>query len=104
MTKHVKNTHLDKLLDTGVVDHPVDEYVTCAQMTITLYLTRRTCRPLTYQSSFAPRTETQKDIILSSAALRDTLTPAKDPGVSEYLCCTIGFKIELSNAKQVYAS
>jgi hypothetical protein len=33
MTKHVKNTHLDKLLNTGVVDHPVEEYVTCAQMT-----------------------------------------------------------------------
>jgi hypothetical protein len=28
--KHVKNTHLDKLLDTGVVDHPVQEYVTRA--------------------------------------------------------------------------
>jgi hypothetical protein len=24
MTKHVKNTHLDKLLDTGEVDHPVE--------------------------------------------------------------------------------
>jgi hypothetical protein len=33
MTKHVKNTHLEKLLDTGVVDHPVEEYVTRAQMT-----------------------------------------------------------------------
>jgi hypothetical protein len=33
MTKHVKDTHLEKLLDTGVVDHPVNEYVTCAQMT-----------------------------------------------------------------------
>jgi hypothetical protein len=33
MTKHVKNTNLDKLLDTGVVDHPVEEYVTRAQMT-----------------------------------------------------------------------
>jgi hypothetical protein len=33
MTKHVKNTHLVKLLDTGVVDHPVKEYVTRAQMT-----------------------------------------------------------------------
>jgi hypothetical protein len=33
MTKHVKNTHLEKLLDTRVVDHPVDEYVTRAQMT-----------------------------------------------------------------------
>jgi hypothetical protein len=32
MTKHVKNTHLEKLLDTGVVDHPVEEYVTRAQM------------------------------------------------------------------------
>jgi hypothetical protein len=30
MTKHVKNTHLDKLLDTGVVDHPVEEYITRA--------------------------------------------------------------------------
>jgi hypothetical protein len=28
MTKHVKNTHLDELLDTGVVDHPVEEIVT----------------------------------------------------------------------------
>jgi hypothetical protein len=33
MTKYVKNTHLDKLLDTGVVDHPVEEYVKRAQMT-----------------------------------------------------------------------
>jgi hypothetical protein len=33
MTKHVKNTLLDKLLDTGVVDHPVEEYVTRAQLT-----------------------------------------------------------------------
>jgi hypothetical protein len=33
MTKHVKNTHLDKLLDTGVVDHPLEECVTRAQMT-----------------------------------------------------------------------
>jgi hypothetical protein len=33
MTKHVKNTHYDKLLDTRVVDHPVEEYVTRAQMT-----------------------------------------------------------------------
>jgi hypothetical protein len=33
MTKHVKNTHLEKLLDTGVVDHPVEEYATRAQMT-----------------------------------------------------------------------
>jgi hypothetical protein len=33
MTKHVKNTHLDKLLDTGVVDHPVEEYITRAPMT-----------------------------------------------------------------------
>jgi hypothetical protein len=33
MTKYVKNTHLDKLLDTRVVDHPVDEYITRAQMT-----------------------------------------------------------------------
>jgi hypothetical protein len=33
MTKHVKNTHLEKLLDTGVVDHPVEEHVTRAQMT-----------------------------------------------------------------------
>jgi hypothetical protein len=33
MTKHVKHTHLDKLLDTGVVDHPVEEYVTRAHMT-----------------------------------------------------------------------
>jgi hypothetical protein len=32
-TKHVKNTHLGKLLDTGVVHHPVEEYVTRAQMT-----------------------------------------------------------------------
>jgi hypothetical protein len=32
MTKYVK-THLEKLLDTGVVDHPVEEYVTRAQMT-----------------------------------------------------------------------
>jgi hypothetical protein len=32
-TKHVKNTHIDKLFDTGVVDHPVEEYVTHAQMT-----------------------------------------------------------------------
>jgi hypothetical protein len=31
-TKHVKNTHLDKLLDTGVVDNPVEEYVTSAQI------------------------------------------------------------------------
>jgi hypothetical protein len=33
MTKHVKNTHLEKLLDTGMVHHPVEEYVTRAQMT-----------------------------------------------------------------------
>jgi hypothetical protein len=33
MTKHVKNTHLVKLLDTGVVDQIVEEYVTRAQMT-----------------------------------------------------------------------
>jgi hypothetical protein len=33
MTKHAKNTHLDKLFDTGVVDHPVEEYVTRTQMT-----------------------------------------------------------------------
>jgi hypothetical protein len=33
MTKHVKNTHLDKLLDTGVVDYPVEKYITRAQMT-----------------------------------------------------------------------
>jgi hypothetical protein len=33
ITKHVKNTHLDKLLDTRVADHPVEEYVTRAQMT-----------------------------------------------------------------------
>jgi hypothetical protein len=33
MTKHVKNTHLEKLLDTGVVGHPVEGYVTRAQMT-----------------------------------------------------------------------
>jgi hypothetical protein len=33
MTKHVKNSHLDKLQDTGVVDHPVEEYVTRTQMT-----------------------------------------------------------------------
>jgi hypothetical protein len=33
MTKHDKNTYLEKLLDTEVVDHPVEEYVTRAQMT-----------------------------------------------------------------------
>jgi hypothetical protein len=33
MTKHVKNTHSDKLLDTGVVDHPVQDYIARAQMT-----------------------------------------------------------------------
>jgi hypothetical protein len=33
MTKHVKNTYLEKLLDTGAVDHPVEVYFTCAQMT-----------------------------------------------------------------------
>jgi hypothetical protein len=33
MTKHVKYTHPDKLLDTGVVDYPVEDYVTRAQMT-----------------------------------------------------------------------
>jgi hypothetical protein len=33
MTKHVKITHLDRLLDTGVVDHLVEEYVKLAQMT-----------------------------------------------------------------------
>jgi hypothetical protein len=27
-----KKTHLDKLLDTGVLDHPVEVYVTRAQM------------------------------------------------------------------------
>jgi hypothetical protein len=32
-TKHVINTHLDKPFDTGVVDFPVEEYVTRAQMT-----------------------------------------------------------------------
>jgi hypothetical protein len=44
MTKHVKNTNLDKLLDTGVVDH----------------LMRRTCRPLTFLSSLGPCAENQK--------------------------------------------
>jgi hypothetical protein len=33
MTRHVKNTPLGKLLDTGVVNHLVEEYVTRAQMT-----------------------------------------------------------------------
>jgi hypothetical protein len=33
ITKHVKNTHYEKLLDTGVVDHPVEEYIARAQMT-----------------------------------------------------------------------
>jgi hypothetical protein len=33
MTKHVKNTHSYKLLDKGVVDHPIEEYITRAQMT-----------------------------------------------------------------------
>jgi hypothetical protein len=33
MVKQGKNKHLDKLLDTGVVDHPVEEYVTRARMT-----------------------------------------------------------------------
>jgi hypothetical protein len=33
MTKDVKNTHSDKLLDTGVVDYPVKEYVTRAHVT-----------------------------------------------------------------------
>jgi hypothetical protein len=33
MTKYVKNTHLEKLLGTKVVDHPVEKYVTRAQMT-----------------------------------------------------------------------
>jgi hypothetical protein len=32
MTKQVK-TRIDELLDMGVVDHPVEEYVTRAQMT-----------------------------------------------------------------------
>jgi hypothetical protein len=30
--KHVRNTNLDKLLDTGVVEHSVEEYVTRAEM------------------------------------------------------------------------
>jgi hypothetical protein len=30
--KHVKNTHLDKLRDSGVVDHLVEEYATQAHM------------------------------------------------------------------------
>jgi hypothetical protein len=33
MANYLKNTHLDKLFDTGVVDHPVEENVTLAQMT-----------------------------------------------------------------------
>jgi hypothetical protein len=33
MTKHVKNTHVDKLLDTGEVDQPVKEYVVRVQIT-----------------------------------------------------------------------
>jgi hypothetical protein len=33
VTKHVINTHLDKLFDATEVDHPVEEYVTRAQMT-----------------------------------------------------------------------
>jgi hypothetical protein len=33
MTRQVKNTYLEKLLDTGVVDHPVEDDVTRAQMT-----------------------------------------------------------------------
>jgi hypothetical protein len=32
-TKHVKNMHLEMLLESRVVDHPVEEYVTRAQMT-----------------------------------------------------------------------
>jgi hypothetical protein len=28
LTKHVKNTHLDKQIDTRVVNHPVEESVT----------------------------------------------------------------------------
>jgi hypothetical protein len=31
--KTCHNTHVDKLLDTGVVEHPVEEYITRAQMT-----------------------------------------------------------------------
>jgi hypothetical protein len=31
--KTCQKTHLDKLLDTGVVDHPVEEYITRSQMT-----------------------------------------------------------------------
>jgi hypothetical protein len=31
-TKHVRNNLLAKLLDTRVVDHPVEEYVTFAHM------------------------------------------------------------------------
>jgi hypothetical protein len=66
MTKHVKNTHLVKVLDTIVVDYPVEEYVTRAQMTHDAYLTRRTCRPLTYLSSLAPCAETRKGFMSST--------------------------------------
>jgi hypothetical protein len=66
MAKHVKNTHLDKLLDTGVVDHPVEEYITRAQMTHEPPLTRRKCRPLTYLSSLAPCAENQKGFMSST--------------------------------------
>jgi hypothetical protein len=32
MIEHFKNTHLEKLLNTRVVDHPVEKYVTRGQM------------------------------------------------------------------------
>jgi hypothetical protein len=72
MTKHVKSTHVDKLLETGVVDHPVEEHVTRAQMTHDSPMTGRTCRPLMSQSSLAPRADTQQGLcrLPSTRALR----------------------------------
>jgi hypothetical protein len=64
--KTCQNTHLEKLLDTGVVDHPVEEYVTRAQMTHFAHLTRRTCRPLKYLYSLAPCAENQKGFMSST--------------------------------------
>jgi hypothetical protein len=66
ITNHVKNTHLGKLLDTGVVDHPVEEYVTRAQMTHDAPFDEADTRPSTYLSSLAPCAETRKGFMTST--------------------------------------
>jgi hypothetical protein len=66
MTKHVKNTQLGKLLDTGVVDHPVEEYVTRAQMTHDAPFDEADMPPLTYLSFLAPCAESRKGFMSST--------------------------------------